>query len=66
MILFELGFAERVVAQAVGEAIWNTCDTVDEVRILLPLFEDEIRETLRGYPSFFADVFNDILAKGTR
>ncbi len=66
VILFELGFAERVVAQAVGEAIWNTCDTVDEVRILLPLFEDEIRETLRGYPSFFADVFNDILAKGTR
>jgi hypothetical protein len=62
VLLFELGFAERVVAQAVGEAIWDMADTVAEVKRLIPLFEDEIRDILQNYPSFFADVFNDIVS----
>jgi len=66
VLLFELGFAERVVAQAVGEAIWDMCTTVDEVKRLLPVFFDEITEILQNYPTFFADVLANIMNKNSR
>lgn len=66
VMLFELGFAERVVAKAVGNAIWDMANTVEEVRRLLPLFEEDIRDILQNYPSFFADFFKNIMSQDIR
>ncbi|WP_305824887.1 DEAD/DEAH box helicase [Massilia brevitalea] len=62
VLVFESGFAERIVAQAVGAEIWDMADTVAEVKRLIPLFQGEIEEVLQNYPSFFTDILGDIVS----
>ena len=58
---FEAGFAERVIAQALSNAIlWETAKTSSDARKLTRKYPDDFEALLSDFPSHFTDVFRTI------
>jgi len=60
---YEAGFSERVIAQALSDAmIWESAKTRDGARKLVQRYPDDFEVVLRDFPSHFMDVFRTIVA----
>lgn len=60
---YEAGFSERVIAQALSDAmIWESAKTRDGARKLVQRYPDDFEVVLRDFPSHFMDAFRTIVA----
>lgn len=62
IILYEMGFSDRVVAQELAQLLLNTNDKHEMKRNIL-LKEKKVKNILDQYPSFYMDVFDRIMGR---
>lgn len=60
---FELGFAERVVAQDVASAIWmEVAKSRADARRFVREYSDEVGQVVDRFPSYFRSVYDGVVA----
>lgn len=63
----EVGFAERVVAQAVAaEVLWEAAQSPADARRLLRKYGRDVRDTIEKFPSYFVEVFEEVSQPSAR